>query len=245
MWRVLRDELHDQGVELITVGLDSLGVTGCQDAIKAAAPNHPALIDSHHLMARLFGVVNIPQSVWIDEQGMIVRPVTSAPPPSDDSAEQPPPDIAALPERMLEIMGEAMQIESDPKTYHDALRDWVTHGANSRYALSPEIVIARSQPATQERALGDAHFELACEAVVRGRKSLAIAHFQAAHRLVPDSWTYRRQAWSLETVDAAGPFARFWQGPHPDHPEDWPYEGDWLSDIRASGPANYYDPWKA
>ena len=53
------------------------------------------------------------------------------------------------------------------------------------------------------------------------------------------------KSWSLETVDDAGPFARFWQGPHPDHPEDWPYEGDWLSDIRASGPANYYDPWKA
>ena len=86
MWRVLREELHDQGVELITVGLDSLGVTGCQDAIKAAAPNHPALIDSHHLMARLFGVVNIPQSVWIDEQqpkicvrGLLPhRPVQSA-----------------------------------------------------------------------------------------------------------------------------------------------------------------------
>ena len=32
-------------------------------------------------------------------------------------------------------------------------------------------------------------------------------------------------------------------GASPDRPEAWPYEGDWLSDIRAEGPANYYDPF--
>ncbi len=45
------------------------------------SPTHPSLIDRHHAMAELFGVINIPNSVWIDEQGMIVRPAEAAPPP--------------------------------------------------------------------------------------------------------------------------------------------------------------------
>ncbi len=31
----------------------------------------------------------------------------------------------------------------------------------------------------------------------------------------------------------------FWQGPSEDDPAAWPYEGDWLSDIREEGPENY------
>ena len=60
---------------------------------------------------------------------------------------------------------------------------------------------------------------------------------------MPESWTFRRQAWSLEKV-GDGPLARFWQGPDPDAPEAWPYAGDWLSDIRASGAENYSEPWR-
>jgi hypothetical protein len=70
-----------------------------------------------------------------------------------------------------------------------------------------------------------------------------VQHFREAHRLVPDSWTFRRQAWSLEKV-GDGPLARFWQGPNPDAPEAWPYEGDWVADIRKSGAENYNEPWR-
>ena len=63
MWRALRDELHPQGVELITVGLDSLGAEGCRAALETAAPSHPALIDTHHQMASHFGIVNIPHKL--------------------------------------------------------------------------------------------------------------------------------------------------------------------------------------
>ncbi|MCE2558777.1 MAG: TlpA family protein disulfide reductase, partial [Acidobacteria bacterium] len=66
MWRELRDELHPQGFELVTVGLDTLGAEGCRRFIEAAKPTHPALVDQRHLLARLFGVINIPSSVWID-----------------------------------------------------------------------------------------------------------------------------------------------------------------------------------
>ena len=45
MWQALREELHPQGLELVTVGLDTLGADGCRAFIEAAAPTHPALID--------------------------------------------------------------------------------------------------------------------------------------------------------------------------------------------------------
>ena len=64
-----------------------------------------------------------------------------------------------------------------------------------------------------------------------------------AHRMVPASWTFRRQARSLEKV-GDGPFARFWQGPTPDAPGLRPYAGDWLTDVCQSGAENYYEPWR-
>jgi hypothetical protein len=76
-----------------------------------------------------------------------------------------------------------------------------------------------------------------------GHHAAAVRHFREAHRLVPESWTFRRQAWSLEKV-GEGPLARFWQGPHPDAPQAWPYDGDWLSDVRQIGAENYNEPWR-
>jgi hypothetical protein len=194
-------------------------------------------------MAELFGVINIPQSVWIDEHGMIVRPVETAPAPPTANREPPPAPPGELPERFRDIMSEAARIKQDADAYHDALRDWVASGAASRFALSPEQVIERSQPRDAGRARGHAHFELACELERRGLHEAAVPHFREAHRLVPESWTFRRQAWSLEKpVD--GPLARYWQGPPPDDPEAWPYAGDWLTDIREIGAENYYDRWR-
>lgn len=242
MWQALRDELHPQGFELVTVGLDALGAEACRPFIEAAQPKHPSLIDAHHVMAELFGVINIPQSIWIDEQGMIVRPTETAPAPPG-SREPPAPPAGELPDRFKAIMAEAAKIRQDAEPYHEALRDWVKNGAASRFALTPDEVIARSRPRSADVARGHAHFELACELERRGEHDAAIAQFREAHRLVPDSWTFRRQAWSLETpVD--GPVARFWQGPAPGGEASWPYEGDWLKDIREVGAENYYERWQ-
>jgi hypothetical protein len=63
-----------------------------------------------------------------------------------------------------------------------------------------------------------------------GHADAAVPWFREAHRLHPENWTYKRQAWS---------FADPLQGP-----TDL-YDSDWLSDIRAVGPENYYasHPW--
>lgn len=244
MWQALRNELHPKGLELVTVGLDSLGDAGCRAFIEAAKPEHPSLIDRHHVLADLFGVVNIPSSVWIDERGMIVRPAEAAPaPPQPDGIASRFSLPAEVPQRFVEIRAEAAKIRKDTQAYHAALRDWVEHGAKSRFALSPDEVVARSRPRDGAKAMGHAHFALATQLEIDGHHDAAIEHFREAHRLVPDSWTFRRQAWSLEKV-GDGPLARFWQGPDPEAPGEWPYAGDWLSDIRKSGAENYNDPWQ-
>lgn len=243
MWQALREKLHPSGLELVTVGLDTLGEDGCRAFIEAAAPTHPALIDRHHRLADLFGVINIPSSIWIDEEGWIVRPAETAPAPrsGDDARARETP--ADMPPRFMQMMGEAVKIQSDPVAYHAALRDWVEKGRESVYALSAEEVVARSHDRDPEIARGHAHFELATQLEIEGRHEAAIIHFREAHRLVPDSWTFRRQAWSLEPW-GDGPLARFWQGPDPEAPQAWPYEGDWLTDIRATGAENYNEPWR-
>jgi len=243
VWQALRNELHPKGFELVTVGLDTLGDTGCRAFIEAAKPEHPSLIDRHHVLADLFGVINIPSSVWIDEKGVIVRPAEAAPAPPQATPPAPrvlPPDT---PQRFVDIMAEAAKIKRATQEYHAALRDWVDKGAASRFALSPDEVVARSRPRDNAKALGHAHFQLASQLEIDGHHEAAIKHFREAHRLVPDSWTFRRQAWSLEKV-VDGPLARFWQGPDPQAPEAWPYEGDWLKDVRKEGAENYNEPWR-
>ena len=244
MWQALRSELHPKGLELVTVGLDSEGDAGCRAFIEAARPDHPSLIDRHHVLAGLFGVINIPSSVWINEDGVIVRPAEAAPVPPR-TADSPPGFgmPADVPQRFVEIRAEAAKIRRDTDAYHGALRDWVEKGAASRFALSPDEVVARSRPRDYDKALGHAHFALATQLQIDGHHDAAVGHFREAHRLVPDSWTFRRQAWSLERV-GDGPLARFWQGPNPDAPEAWPYEGDWLADVRKEGAENYSAPWR-
>ena len=244
MWRKLRDELHPKGVELVTVGLDALGAEGCRPFIEAAQPTHPSLIDQHHVLARLFGVINIPSSIWIDEAGMIVRPAEVAPTPPKPDAPSAPTDMPQeMPKRFKAMMGEVVNMPNDTEPYHEALNDWVEKGADSDYALSPEQVIERSRPRTADIARGHAHFELATHLETRGDHEAAIGHYREAHRLVPNSWTFRRQAWSLEGgID--GPMTRFWQGPSDADPDSWPYEGDWLTDIRREGAENYNERFR-
>ena len=136
-----------------------------------------------------------------------------------------------------------IQFSADRKPRKSNFLQVGSHGnPNScEFALAPEAVIQRSRPRNASQATGHAHFELATHFVTQGKRELAIKHFRAAHALVPDNWTFRRQAWSLEPV-GDGPMARFWQGPGPEG--DWPYEGDWVKDIRREGAENYYESWK-
>src|SRR5215471_21651776 len=69
--------MADRGFMVIAVAMDSRE----GDAlpwIEAAKPTYPTLIDRDHRLAELYGVVNVPQAIWIDERGRIVRPAEAA-----------------------------------------------------------------------------------------------------------------------------------------------------------------------
>jgi hypothetical protein len=220
--------------------------------IEAASPTHPSLLDPTHRMEALFGVVNIPNVVWIDERGVIVRPAEPGWPPGDHY-----PDFlrAYLVERQQQTEAKAKEIEStdpelaarirggqDRESYPDAIRDWAEHGAASRFALSPEEVIAASQPRSPGESEGAAQFELADHLWRAGQRDAAIVHFNAAHRLQPNNWTYKRQAWSLvgnERV-GGGDMGRFNQGPLPGEEANWPFAGNFTDDAGATPAGDYY-----
>ena len=206
--------------------------------IDAAQPGHPSLIDAWHRMDALFGVVNIPNVVWIEEQGMIVRPAEPGwPPPVADgeAATRPQDALRALPRvgraktappppEQRTTQRDLIGSGQDRAAYPDAIRDWVEKGAASAYALTPDQVVARSQPRDLGESEGAAHFELATHLWRAGDRAKAIAHFNECHRLQPENWTYKRQAWSLVGHErVGGQIGRFVQGPLEGEEDDWPF----------------------
>jgi hypothetical protein len=218
----LREELHP-ALEVVTVALDTGGADAAVPWIDHAKTTHPALIDAAHLLDELLGIVNVPTGVWIDEQGMIVRPPEPAFPWRPRSL---PDDLLAqLPAITVEQLQEAGRMRIDPEGYVAALRDWVAHGSRSRYALGADEVLARSRPRPLEESRAAACFELGQHLHRTGRPADAVRWFREAHRLAPDNWTYKRQAWT---------FADPLQGPTAE------YDSDWLSEVRKIGAESYY-----
>jgi hypothetical protein len=156
---------------------------------------------------------------------MIVRPPEPAFPwiPREPSEEM----LAQLPPQLAEMLREAQKISIDPEPYIAALRDWVANGADSRFALSQDEVVARSAPRDPDRARAAACFELGQHLHRSGAPEDAVPWFRDAHRLQPENWTYKRQAWTF-----ADPF----QGPSE------AYDSDWLTEVRKTGAENYYPP---
>ena len=225
MWRELRDELEGQGFELVTVALEIRGWEEARRWIEAAQPEHPSLLDAAHRLGDLYGIVNVPTGVWIDESGALVRPPEPAFPARPAFLDQPPPETATP--RLREVMAEARKLKMDGDRYPAALRDWVARGAQSRFALTAEEVGRRLGERSPGACLAAAHFELAQHLQRGGRPDLAIPHFKIAHRLQPANWAQKRQAWSL--VDRT------------QSPNDV-YATGWLEEVRALGASSYYPP---
>jgi hypothetical protein len=187
--------------------------------VEAAESTHPSLIDQSHRLDSLFGVTNIPQVIWIDETGMIVRPPERGWPM--------PIGPGAL--RLVELIGGMEEREA----YVAKLRDWVHHGAQSRYALSAEQVVERSRPRPAVVSEAAAHFEIAQYFWrLEGLSERVIGHFNAAHQLQPDNVTFKRQAWSALAVERFGDeneWTRFRQAP--EEGADWPFVTDFNQDM--------------
>jgi hypothetical protein len=231
--------------------LELSGVDVSRPLIEAAEPDHPSLIDETHQMDALFGVVNIPNVIWIDEGGVIVRP----PEPGWPGPTRLPDGLMKIAKRNAELAADARAKSNDiageqpPErkggqdrgAYPDAIRDWAMNGSTSRFALTPDEVVARSQPRPKSMSEGAAHFELANHLWRSGNRDAAVAHFDACHRLQPDNWTYKRQAWSIVGNErVGGEFGRFTQAPLPGEESDWPFASDFATDTAKLEPGQYY-----
>jgi len=237
---------------VVTVSLELSGPDASRPFIEAAQPEHPSLLDPTHQLDALFGVVNIPNVIWIDEQGVIVRPAEPGwPGPTvypesfmkrmAEWAKQEA-EAAAASDRPRPNLMKLLQGGQDRAAYPDVLRDWARNGADSVHAMTPREVVAASQPRSPDQSRGAAHFELANHFWRAGERAAAIRHFNACHRLQPENWTYKRQAWSLVGNErlGGGEMGRFGQVPLPGEEADWPFESDFNADAAKLQPGQYY-----
>ena len=199
MWQAVFDDFKDQGFVVLAVALDQ--PDAARPWIEAARPTYPCLIDRDHHLAALYHLVNVPQAMWIDEGGRIVRP------PETAGAT----DGFRLMDRSSFTMPEAAAAERNrvKQAYVDALRDWARKGANSGHVLDAARAAAHLQVPGPEIAQAHAHFRLGLHLLRRGRDEEAQAQFAEAIRLHPESWAMWRQSAPKDARGlAAG--AAFW-----------------------------------
>ena len=224
MWQRLHEELQPKGLTVVTVALDT-DVEAARPFSDAANPTHPSLVDPSLSLVDLFGITNVPFGVWIDEQGMIVRPaeVAFAPRASqDDSAQGRIP--ANLPPERQKLIAEMTRAIRDTDRYMSAVKDWSDHGSSSQFVLRPGEVVSRSRARTAESARAAAEYELGQHLHRSGQKLAAVPHFREAHRLDPENWSYSRNAFAIVDPDEMGD----------------PYGTDLLTEVARIGPETFY-----
>ncbi len=228
MWQVIYEELKGQGLEIIAVAFDTAGKAAVEARIRAtdiaerppflgrlmgwsedlwakqAPPTYTCLIDEAHVVAELYGMVNVPQGVWIDEQGRLVRPVESA--GTSDV-------VRHLDRASFELPTPVAEAGIAARTHYiDALRDWVKHGAASRYVMPAEEIRKRLRGPGEADVRAATHVKLGRHLYAQGALERAKHHFREAVRLCPDKWNYRRQSNMLdpESVGQLNAGPDFW-----------------------------------
>jgi hypothetical protein len=217
---------------VVTVALD-VDPDRARPFIAAAEPTHPSLLDTTHVTDDLFGFTNVPMAIWIDEDGVIVRPAEHASVERNRLRDIEVPD--GLPERMRTMLGEIKKLPEHAPEYRTAVEDWVDRGADSAFALTPAEVVGRSGARPPEQARAAACFEMGQHLWRTVGEGAAIPWWKEAHALFPENWTYKRQAWTIATTAD--------DAPAPDLIQEAGdvYGTSWLDDVlRLGGGSRYY-----
>jgi len=231
VWQALHAELEPSGFTIVTVALDT-NIEAARPFDEAANPTHPSLIDPALSLVDMFGITNVPFGVWIDENGIIVRPAEVSFAPREAATaqgqgqggqqrQQMPPN---LPPEHQKVIAGMMSAVRDTSRYAAAVRDWVSNGASSSFVLTPAEVVDRSRPRPPEAAMAAAEYELGQHLHRAGHKLDAVPHFQEAHRLDPQNWSYPRNAFAIVDREEMGN----------------PYGTDLLSEVARVGPDTFY-----
>jgi len=172
-------ELRGYGFTVITVAIDK----SAEDArpwIAAARPTHPSLIDTTHVLADLYNIVNVPTILWLDERGRIVRPN----------------DVAFGTDTFKSITG------LEAAKHFAALRAWVRGEATAIPAARVRALQALPTDVDQQAR---AEFGLGEWLFTRGRTEAATRHFVRAGELAPHDFTIRRGTMPMRGIDPMGP----------------------------------------
>ncbi len=179
-WKQLSEELEPLGLDLVTVALDD-----DEDRVRhwTSKAGLPPVLDPEHRLSDVFGVVNVPSTVWLDEEGRVAKPPTIA--PGDDQFK----DFTDV----------------DAARHHDALRRWMSDGVVPDQQRSGADDDADLRLARAERRLAAwLHRE--------GRTEAAERHFEAAVALAPLDFSIRRSSMRRMGQDPFGEeFFELWE----------------------------------
>ena len=134
------------------------------------------MIDTEHVVADLYGIINVPTILWIDEQGRIVRPN----------------EVAFGTDTFKDLTG----IESGP--FLESVRAWAKEG---KLPFTPEQVRRNQMLPSADEQLAKVEFALGWYLHREGRKDAAARHFARAGELSPDDFTVRRAAMPIMGTD--------------------------------------------
>ena len=201
MWQALYEELAGSNFMVIAVAMDSREGDPLP-WIEAARPTYLTLIDREHRLADLYGVVNVPQAIWIDERGRIVRPAETA--GVYEGFRKMNRATREMPEDVTRTMTEART------TYLDAIRDWVRRGPASEFAWSADQTRAHLPALTEEIVTAQAMFRLGQFLIRHGERDEGDRWLAEASRLHPDSWCIWRQRAGVNDQGLAA-LPDFWQ----------------------------------
>ena len=178
------EDLEDQNFVIIAVAQDSGGTAVAAPWYERAGATYVTLVDETHLVSSLYGLVNVPSAVWIDESGHVRR----------------------IDEGAYASVHNLSGFEFGRDDYAPMVSNWVKEGEQSPH-LKPAGSVAVPEP-TGEQAQAEPTFRLGVYFHRRGNAAKADHYWEAAQTLNPESWNYARQDWSFTPEEAGANWTR-------------------------------------
>ncbi len=135
-------------------------------------------MDESHRLSSLYGLVNVPSAVWIDESGHVRR----------------------IDEGAYATTHNQNGLQFGRADYAPMVANWVAEGEASPH-LQPAGALAVPEP-TDAQARAEPTFDLGVYFHRQGDTARANRYWEAAQVLNPNSWNYARQDWSFTPEEA-------------------------------------------
>ena len=194
------ETIKNEDSMILSVAMDA-DIEAARPWIEAVSHNFITPIDQNHLLSSLYNMFNVPQAVWIDETGRVVRPVETG--GSLDVVKEYDQTIPGYKPEVAERAARAKSI------YIQAVKDWAVNGKASPHLFSPVEARNRVPAMTTEIATAHAKFQLGQYLKRNGRADEADAIFAECRELHPDSRNiYRETTGRTATGLAVG--EEFW-----------------------------------